>query len=82
MDQQGGGRGKGVVFFSIFFFSKKKRKLTLSLLTFSKKNKTKKQDGYALVARSGRLAQEIHVTTTLPRDAMKQAVTRVLSKLV
>ena len=45
-------------------------------------DKKKKQDGYALVARSGRLAQEIHVTTTLPRDAMKQAVTRVLSKLV
>jgi len=39
-------------------------------------------DGFALVARSGRLAQEIHVTTSLPRDAMKQAVTRVLSKIV
>lgn len=61
----------------------KKERKNLKNFENSINSETKqKQDGYALVARSGRLAQEIHVTTTLPRDAMKQAVTRVLSKLV
>ena len=86
------------VFFPVFseiFFSapllssssspppQKKKRKNLKNFENSINSETKqKQDGYALVARSGRLAQEIHVTTTLPRDAMKQAVTRVLSKLV
>ena len=40
------------------------------------------QDGYNLVVRTGRLVQEIHVTTQLPGQSMKQAVQRVLRKLV
>lgn len=40
------------------------------------------QDGYNLVVRTGRLVQEIHVTTQMPGDRMKQAVQRVLRNLV
>ena len=40
------------------------------------------QDGYNLVVRTGRLVQEIHVTTQMPGQDMKQAVQRVLRKLV
>ena len=40
------------------------------------------QDGYNVVVRTGRLVQEIHVTTQLPGQSMKQAVQRVLRKLV
>ena len=39
-------------------------------------------DGYTLVARSGRLVQEIHVTTDMAPDEIRGAVTRVLSRLV
>ena len=39
-------------------------------------------DGYTLVARSGRLVQEIHVTTGMAPDEIRGAVTRVLSRLV
>lgn len=39
-------------------------------------------DGYTLVARSGRLVQEIHVTTGMGPDEIRGAVTRVLSRLV
>ena len=39
-------------------------------------------DGYTLVARSGRLVQEIHVTTAMGPDEIRGAVTRVLSRLV
>ena len=40
------------------------------------------QGGYNLVVRTGRLVQEIHVTTQMPGDRMKQAVQRVLRNLV
>ena len=39
-------------------------------------------DGYTLVARAGRLVQEIHVTTGMGPDEIRGAVTRVLSRLV
>ncbi|KAI8475819.1 MAG: hypothetical protein J3K34DRAFT_464443 [Monoraphidium minutum] len=37
--------------------------------------------GFTLVARSGRLLQELIIETELPRDAMKKALTRVLSRV-
>lgn len=37
--------------------------------------------GYTLVARYGRLLQELVVTTSLGRDDMKKALTRVLSRV-
>lgn len=39
-------------------------------------------DGYTLVARAGRLVQEIHVTTAMGPEEIRGAVTRVLSQLV
>lgn len=39
------------------------------------------QDGHALVVRTGRLVQEINVTTRMSGDAMKTAVQRVLRKM-
>ena len=40
------------------------------------------QEGYNLVVRTGRLVQEIHVTTQMPGQGMREAVQRVLRKLV
>lgn len=40
------------------------------------------KDGYNLVVRTGRLVQEIHVTTDLPSEGMKESVQRVLRQLV
>lgn len=39
------------------------------------------QDGYNLVARAGRIVQEIHVTTALESGDMKAAVQRVLQRV-
>lgn len=39
-------------------------------------------DGFNLVARAGRVVQEIHVVTELTKDDMKQTVQRVLARLV
>ena len=40
------------------------------------------QDGHNLVVRTGRLVQEIHVTTQMPGASMKEAVQRVLRRMV
>lgn len=37
--------------------------------------------GFTLIVRSGRVLQELLVDTSLPRDAMKKALTRVLSRV-
>lgn len=39
------------------------------------------EGGYALVARAGRLVQEIRVTTALSRADMKQLVQQILARL-
>lgn len=39
------------------------------------------EGGYALVARAGRLVQEIRVSTELSRDEMKKLVQQILSQL-
>ena len=41
----------------------------------------KVEDGYNLVARAGKLVQEVHVSTRLTRDEMKRAIQRVLKRL-
>jgi hypothetical protein len=38
-------------------------------------------DGFNLVARAGRVVQEVHVVTDLDRSAMKEAVQRVMRTL-
>ena len=40
------------------------------------------EGGYNLLARAGRLVQEIHVTTALEAEDMKATIQRVLRKLV
>jgi predicted RNA-binding protein with RPS1 domain len=44
-------------------------------------SKEQLSDGYNLIARAGRVVQEIHVRTAIDSDAMKQTVQRVLSKV-
>ena len=44
-------------------------------------SKEQMTDGYNLIARAGRVVQEIHVRTTMDASAMKQTVQRVLGKV-
>ena len=44
-------------------------------------SKEQTTDGYNLIARAGRVVQEIHVRTTMDVSAMKQTVQRVLGKV-
>ena len=44
-------------------------------------SKEQMTDGYNLIARAGRVVQEIHVRTTMDVSAMKQTVQRVLGKV-
>ena len=44
-------------------------------------SKEQLSDGYNLIARAGRVVQEIHVRTGIDSNAMKQTVQRVLSKV-
>lgn len=43
--------------------------------------KESREAGFTLVARSGRVLQELLVDTSLSKDAMKKALTRVLSRV-
>lgn len=43
--------------------------------------KESRETGFTLVARSGRMLQELLVDTSLSKDAMKKALTRVLSRV-
>lgn len=43
--------------------------------------KTARAGGFTLVARAGRCLQELLVDTALPKDDMKKALTRVLSRV-
>lgn len=40
-----------------------------------------RESGFTLVARSGRMLQELLVDTSLSKDDMKKALTRVLSRV-
>ena len=40
------------------------------------------EDGFNLVARAGKLVQEVHVVTKLSSDEMKDAIQRVLLRVV
>lgn len=40
------------------------------------------EDGFNLVARAGRVVQEVHVVTCMTKDQMTDAVQRVLKRLV
>lgn len=44
-------------------------------------SKEQLSDGYNLIARAGRVVQEIHVRTGIDSDSMKQTVQRVLAKV-
>lgn len=43
--------------------------------------KQSRENGFALVARVGKVLQELLVDTQLSKDAMKKALTRVLSRV-
>ena len=61
------------------YHSPKQQKKTKDLELYLTKEEV--EGGYTLVARYGRVLQELVVRTKLDRDTMKKALTRVLSRV-